>query len=99
MLVPQVVLHSSHRLKMFACLAPDTLGQLTLLLAVLYSTNMEKQFLYHSTTYLLLELTSRSPDFSRNISTHHSLSASLMYFPIHVDYESVATTFTGYTCI
>ena len=47
-------------------LAPDTLGRLTQLLAVLYSTNTEKQFLYHSTN-LLLELTSRSPDFSRSI--------------------------------
>ena len=47
-------------------LAPDTLGRLTQLLAVLYSTNTERQFLYHSTN-LLLELTSRSPDFSRSI--------------------------------
>lgn len=60
------------RLKMYAFwneesrLASDTLGRLTQLLAVLYSTGTERQFLYHSTN-LLLELTSRSPDFSRSI--------------------------------
>ena len=47
-------------------LASDTLGRLTQLLAVLYSTNTERQFLYHSTN-LLLELTSRSPDFTRSM--------------------------------
>ena len=61
-----------YRLKMYGFwneesrLAPDTLGRLTQLLAVLYSTNTERQFLYHSTN-LLLELTSRSPDFTRSI--------------------------------
>ena len=60
------------RLKMYAFwneesrLASDTLGRLTQLLAVLYSTGTEQQFLYHSTN-LLLELTSRSPDFNRSI--------------------------------
>lgn len=60
------------RLKMYAFwneesrLASDTLGRLTQLLAVLYSTNTERQFLYHSTN-LLLELTSRSPDFTRSV--------------------------------
>ena len=47
-------------------LASDTLGRLTQLLAVLYSTGTEQQFLYHSTN-LLLELTSRSPDFNRSM--------------------------------
>ena len=47
-------------------LASDTLGRLTQLLAVLYSTNTERQFLCHSTN-LLLELTSRSPDFIRSM--------------------------------
>ena len=62
----------SPRLKMYAFwneesrLASDTLGRLTQLLAVLYSTGTEQQFLYHSTN-LLLELTSRSPDFNRSI--------------------------------
>ena len=61
-----------YRLKMYAFwneesrLASDTLGRLTQLLAVLYSTNTERQFLYHSTN-LLLELTSRSPDFTRSM--------------------------------
>ena len=61
-----------YRLKMYGFwneenrLAGDTLGRLTQLLAVLYSTNTEKQFLYHSTN-LLLELTSRSPDFTRSM--------------------------------
>ena len=47
-------------------LSLDTLQRLTQLLAVLYSKKTEKQFLYHSTN-LLLELTSRSPDFNRSI--------------------------------
>lgn len=47
-------------------LSSDTLGRLTQLLAVLYSTNTERQFLCHSTN-LLLELTSRSPDFIRSM--------------------------------
>lgn len=47
-------------------LSSDTLGRLTQLLAVLYSSNTERQFLYHATN-LLLELTSRSPDFNRSI--------------------------------
>lgn len=47
-------------------LASETLGRLTQLLATLYSTATERQFLYHSTN-LLLELTSRSPDFERAI--------------------------------
>ena len=61
-----------YRLKMYGFwneesrLASDTLGRLTQLLAVLYSTNTERQFLYHSTN-LLLELTSRSPDFTRSM--------------------------------
>ena len=60
------------RLKMYAFwneesrLTSDTLGRLTQLLAVLYSTGTEQQFLYHSTN-LLLELTSRSPDFNRSM--------------------------------
>lgn len=47
-------------------LASNTLGRLTQLLAVLYSTGTEKHFLYHSTN-LLLELTSRSPDYNRSM--------------------------------
>ena len=47
-------------------LASDTLARLTQLLAVLYSTSTEKSFL-HNSTNLLLELTSRSPDFTRSI--------------------------------
>lgn len=47
-------------------LSSDTLGRLTQLLAVLYSTNTERQFLQHATN-LLLELTSRSPDFNRSV--------------------------------
>ena len=47
-------------------LASSTLGRLTQLLAVLYSTGTERHFLYHSTN-LLLELTSRSPDFNRSM--------------------------------
>lgn len=47
-------------------LASNTLGRLTQLLAVLYSTGTERHFLYHSTN-LLLELTSRSPDFNRSM--------------------------------
>ena len=47
-------------------LSSNTLGRLTQLLAVLYSTGTEKYFLYHSTN-LLLELTSRSPDFDRSM--------------------------------
>ncbi|CAI8051260.1 DNA-dependent protein kinase catalytic subunit [Geodia barretti] len=59
-------------LKMFAFwneesrLASNTLGRLTQLLAVLYSTSTERHFLYNSTN-LLLELTSRSPDYDRSI--------------------------------
>ncbi len=44
----------------------DTVPRLTQLLAVLYSTGTERQFLYNATN-LLLELTSRSPDFSRSV--------------------------------
>ena len=64
--------HISYRLKMYSFwndesrLSADTLSRLTQLLAVLYSTSTERQFLYHSTN-LLLELTSRSPDFSRSV--------------------------------
>ena len=47
-------------------LSADTLSRLTQLFAVLYSTGTEGQFLYHSTN-LLLELTSRSPDFNRSV--------------------------------
>ena len=47
-------------------LASNTLGRLTQLLPVLYSTGIEKHFLYHSTN-LLLELTSRSPDYNRSM--------------------------------
>ena len=62
----------SYRLKMYSFwndesrLSADTLSRLTQLLAVLYSTATERQFLYHSTN-LLLELTSRSPDFNRSV--------------------------------
>ena len=61
-----------HRLKMYGFwnnesrLSSDTLGRLTQLLAVLYSSSTERQFLYHSTN-LLLELTSRSPDYNRSM--------------------------------
>jgi DNA-dependent protein kinase catalytic subunit len=60
------------RMKMFdfwnqeSRLASNTLGRLTQLLPVLYSTGTEKHFLYHSTN-LLLELTSRSPDYNRSM--------------------------------
>lgn len=60
------------RLKMYGFwnnesrLSSDTLGRLTQLLAVLYSSNTERQFLFHSTN-LLLELTSRSPDYNRSM--------------------------------
>ena len=47
-------------------LVSDTLGRLTQLLATLYSMNTEQHFLYHATN-LLLELTSRSPDFNRSM--------------------------------
>ena len=47
-------------------LISSTLGRLTQLLVTLYSRNTEQQFLYHSTN-LLLELTSRSPDFNRSL--------------------------------
>ena len=47
-------------------LASSTLGRLTQLLAVLYSTSTERHFLCNSTN-LLLELTSRSPDYNRSI--------------------------------
>ena len=47
-------------------LTSSTLGRLTQLLVTLYSRNTEQQFLYHSTN-LLLELTSRSPDFNRSL--------------------------------
>ncbi len=47
-------------------LMPDTLGRLSQLLGTLYSTRTEQHFLYHATN-LLLELTSRSPDFNRCI--------------------------------
>ena len=47
-------------------LASNTLARLTQLLAVLYSTATEKHFLHHSTN-LLLELTSRSPDYNRSM--------------------------------
>lgn len=67
-----VTTHIPIRLKMFdfwnqeSRLSSNTLGRLTQLLAVLYSTGTEKHFLYHSTN-LLLELTSRSPDFDRSM--------------------------------
>ena len=60
------------RLKMFGFwneegrLSSDTLPRLTQLLPVLYSPSSEHHFLHHSTN-LLLELTSRSPDFNRSI--------------------------------
>ena len=60
------------RIKMFdfwnqeSRLASNTLSRLTQLLPVLYSTGTEKHFLYHSTN-LLLELTSRSPDYNRSM--------------------------------
>ena len=47
-------------------MASNTLGRLTQLLAVLYSTSTERHFLCNSTN-LLLELTSRSPDYDRSI--------------------------------
>ncbi|XP_064405997.1 DNA-dependent protein kinase catalytic subunit-like isoform X2 [Halichondria panicea] len=62
----------SIRLKMYTFwnastrLSGDTLPRLTQLLPVLYSTGTERQFLYNSTN-LLLELTSRSPDFNRSV--------------------------------
>ncbi len=61
-----------YRLKMYTFwnastrLSGDTLPRLTQLLPVLYSTGTERQFLYNSTN-LLLELTSRSPDFNRSV--------------------------------
>ncbi len=60
------------RLKMFSFwnedsrLSSDTLPRLTQLLPVLYSESSERHFLHHSTN-LLLELTSRSPDFNRSM--------------------------------
>ena len=60
------------RLKMYSFwnvesrLSADTLERLVQLLAVLYSSGTERQFLFHSTN-LLLELTSRSPDYNRSI--------------------------------
>ena len=47
-------------------LVSSTLGRLTQLLAVLYSSSSEQHFLCNSTS-LLLELTSRSPDYGRSI--------------------------------
>lgn len=45
-------------------LSSNTLDRLTQLLVTLYSKKTESQFLYHATN-LLLELTSRSPDYNR----------------------------------
>ncbi|XP_019852740.1 PREDICTED: DNA-dependent protein kinase catalytic subunit [Amphimedon queenslandica] len=45
-------------------LSSNTLDRLTQLLVTLYSKKTETQFLYHATN-LLLELTSRSPDYNR----------------------------------
>ena len=45
-------------------LPSNTLDRLTQLLVTLYSKKTETQFLYHATN-LLLELTSRSPDYNR----------------------------------
>ena len=47
-------------------LVSNTLGRLTQLIATLYSHDTEDHFLHHSTN-LLLELTSRSPDYTRSI--------------------------------
>ena len=47
-------------------LVSTTLERLTQLLVTLYSPNTEQHFLYHATN-LLLELTSRSPDFNRSL--------------------------------
>ena len=70
--VPSTLVVAPCRLKMYGFwneesrLASDTLGRLTQLLAVLYSTSTEHQFLFHSTN-LMLELTSRSPDYNRTM--------------------------------
>ena len=64
--------HTHNRLKIFAFwseesrLSSETLPRLTQLLPVLYSERAEPHFLHHS-THLLLELTSRSPDFNRSL--------------------------------
>ena len=47
-------------------LSSNTLDRLTQLLVTLYSKKTETQFLYHATN-LLLELTSRSPDYNRTL--------------------------------
>ena len=49
-----------------ANLASGTINRLSQILGTLYSTKTEQNFLYHATN-LLLELTSRSPDFNRSI--------------------------------
>ena len=49
-----------------ANLASGTISRLSQILGTLYSTRTEQNFLYHATN-LLLELTSRSPDFNRSI--------------------------------
>jgi len=65
-------LSPNHRLKIFSFwseesrLSSETLPRLTQLLPVLYSERVEPHFLHHS-THLLLELTSRSPDFNRSL--------------------------------
>jgi DNA-dependent protein kinase catalytic subunit len=62
----------SNRLKLFefwnqeSRLPSDTLGRLTQIFAVLYSPSTESQFLGY-TTNLMLELTSRSPDYNRPV--------------------------------
>ncbi|XP_065898419.1 DNA-dependent protein kinase catalytic subunit-like isoform X2 [Dysidea avara] len=59
------------RLKLFAfwnqesCLPSDALGRLRQLLTALYSPNTEREFLKYSTN-LLLELTSRTPDYTKS---------------------------------
>ena len=65
-----VIVH--FRLKLFAfwnqesLLPSDTLGRLTQVFSVLYSPSTESQFLGY-TTNLMLELTSRSPDYNRSV--------------------------------
>lgn len=47
-------------------LSSDTVKRLTKILSVTYSPNTEREFLAHA-TYLLLELTSKSPDFKKEL--------------------------------
>ena len=66
-------------------LVSSTLGRLSNIFATLYSAKTEQHFLYHATN-LLLELTSRSPDFNRSIfdvplsECKFEVSCEYMYF-------------------